>query len=848
VAPFGPVLGKDEVHFGIVQDMRRSAVQARFLLNVLNWLHDVHVAHTDRVWVSGWSAHAHDLTSAGATRPELEPLLDWVVANFVGQTVGGQVAATFAGVPEARDVYYAWEVAHPGAVSFGYSPTYTDWSQYPYLAPAAWYLGGALYGSTLPAQGTVRWHALTASVEAGGPYTLRVAYTTDGIPTTVDLSGTLGGGQIAAVDPATGAATTVPTNAVPVPAIGAILVPPEKVLAGAPADRYQPATVHDVDLLADGHLLVTDGGTAPDRGDSGVFEIDRDGRILWSYATGLNFAHNADQQPDGRVIISDTGHDRVIIIDAGGTIVWNSDAVTLGDGSHLNYPNDANLLPSGNLLITDRDNHRVIEITPGGTVVWQFGQTGVPGTGPARLNGPHNADRLTNGNTVIADSNNKRILEVNPAHQIVWSYAVGLNWPRDADRLTNGNTLINDSNNRRIIEVTPAGSIVWLYTVDDLSYDSDRLENGNTLLGSGARILEVDAAGATVWSYPPLNTTEVWITNPTSGVDLYGHIHRPVDFDPQGVYPGIVLLPGGSGTGTSFDQQNRAQHFADQGLIVMHFDPDGRGLSTNGGSYTQEDYCGYLHQDGLRAVVQHLISLPETDDNNIGLVSYSYGVTMGAGMLGRYWYNPPVKFFIEWEGPADRSDTEQPNGHVPTGFDDAWWFERQPVNFISHFRGYFLPVQSEIDHVQPDNQHTFLLTNLATHTRYGGSGRCLWTRVNSASGWTQNAPNTVYLGAKVPDWLPESVVTDSAIAQYLDELTGMPALPAPGDLNQDGNVDQADFELFTACATGPALGPATGTCIDADFDHDTDIDQSDFGTLQRCYSSEHNPADPHCAE
>ena len=36
---------------------------------------------------------------------------------------------------------------------------------------------------------------------------------------------------------------------------------------------------------------------------------------------------------------------------------------------------------------------------------------------------------------------------------------------------------------------------------------------------------------------------------------------------------------------------------------------------------------------------------------------------------------------------------------------------------------------------------------------------------------------------------------------------------------------------------------------DAGFDTDnTDVDQYDFGIFQRCYSGEHNPADPNCAD
>ena len=351
---------------------------------------------------------------------------------------------------------------------------------------------------------------------------------------------------------------------------------------------------HDVDRLPNGHTLITDGGQAggamgaqPGSG-SKIIEVDAAGNVVWSFTQGLNWAHNADRRPTTPnklgtpssnlqspisnlqllTLISDTGHDRVIEIDATGNVVWNSDDVTLDDGSVLDYPNDANpalsganvWLPDDHLLITDRDNHRVIEIARDGTIVWQSGETGVPGNDATHLSGPHNADRLSNGNTIVADSNNDRILEIAPDGSIVWQYPplppapllppsspdglshdgqrspteplsprsetfgdqecspapllpsslapLPLDWPRDADRLSNGNTLITDSRHNRIIEVTPTGQVVWEYDDLELPYDADRLSNGNTLISGSPSggVVEVDFAGTIVWQYPPAPT------------------------------------------------------------------------------------------------------------------------------------------------------------------------------------------------------------------------------------------------------------------------------------------------------------------------------------------------------
>ena len=286
-----------------------------------------------------------------------------------------------------------------------------------------------------------------------------------------------------------------------------------------PAPMLPLRLPHDVDRLPNGHTMITDGGLgsigpAGDRLDEPatnhqVFEVDEAGQLAWRFAEGLDFAHNADRLAGGRVLISDTGHDRVLEIDSAGSTIWTTEAITLSDGSHLRYPNDANWLSGNHILITDRDNHRVIEIDRNGTIIWQFGETGVSADDATHLDGPHNADRLETGNTLVADSNNNRILEIQPDGTLAWEYApqgpAALTWPRDADRLANGNTLITDSRNNRIIEVTQAKDVVWRYGGLGRPYDADRLPNHNTLISDcdRSRVIEVNPGGQIVWQYPP---------------------------------------------------------------------------------------------------------------------------------------------------------------------------------------------------------------------------------------------------------------------------------------------------------------------------------------------------------
>lgn len=79
---------------------------------------------------------------------------------------------------------------------------------------------------------------------------------------------------------------------------------------------------------------------------------------------------------------------------------------------------------------------------------------------------------------------------------------------------------------------------------------------------------------------------------------------------------------------------------------------------------------------------------------------------------------------------------------------------------------------------------------------------------------------------------------------------GSPQAPAPlwvlGDFELDGHVDTTDLEHFEACATGPGVPQTDAACQDADLDRDDDVDQSDFGLLQRCFSGPDQMVDLTC--
>lgn len=257
--------------------------------------------------------------------------------------------------------------------------------------------------------------------------------------------------------------------------------------------------------------------------------------------------------------------------------------------------------------------------------------------------------------------------------------------------------------------------------------------------------------------------TELNVINPTSGARLYTLIYFPTESAPEERFPLLVLIPGGSAAGSASFLPPQAQRYADLGFLVVVFDADGRGQSTG-----IENDNGFIHQDGLAAVIERANALPQSD-GRVVLLSQSYGVTMASGAMARY-PELPFAFYVDWEGPANRDDTGGCDGaglgHLQDHNcnDEGFWSEREASTFISQIDVPYQRVQSERDHVQPDNAHALLMINNATSQIYGGNGRAPWTRLND------EAPNQFYQSEIGIDWAPENLSVPSLLMSYLEEF------------------------------------------------------------------------------
>lgn len=251
---------------------------------------------------------------------------------------------------------------------------------------------------------------------------------------------------------------------------------------------------------------------------------------------------------------------------------------------------------------------------------------------------------------------------------------------------------------------------------------------------------------------------EVWIPV-SSGVKLCAHIHKPVDA--PGKTPGLVFVPGGGSAGTEYDKKGEvsAVEAAGLGLTVMSYDPSGRGKT--GGV---EDYWGTRHQKEFSEALAFFAALPEVDENDVGVISFSIGVTIAAGALARF-PSARVRYLYDWEGPSSRKITTKNDTHKPLirfpSSDSAFWDEREAAAFIGGVECVYFRYQALIDHVQGESKsHAVEMVNNATR------GRARWTRLND------NPKNTLIDESRLSEyhWVQPERNNRATMLEYLLQI------------------------------------------------------------------------------
>jgi len=348
----------------------------------------------------------------------------------------------------------------------------------------------------------------------------------------------------------------------------------------------------------------------------------------------------------------------------------------------------------------------------------------------------------------------------------------------------------------------------------------------------GARALAVVLTLAAAVSAPAadlggryaLAHLETRVVEPARGTALFVRVLGPDPvIHPGESFPAVILVPGGTGAGAPALDRPGMARLASEGFVIVAFNPPGRGSGAPGNlmSEGEEDHNGFAGQDALAAVVRYVAGLPGVDPGNIGILTNSFGIALGAGAVGRY-PELPVAWLVDMEGPSDSlvvacyyCETERGlAGHLSTVTDPspgnvAWWEEREAFRYIGNFRGEYLRVQAWDDHVQPEgfHRHTLQMVEAALE------GGVPWVRINGSDVGNPVNLNPLETG---PVWLAGRLADHPDLdLSYIIEMARRSGAPVEGWWNAPLDAPH-DVKRLPDGTTLIAAGAAGGTVLRVD--------------------------------
>ncbi|MBI5036813.1 hypothetical protein HZC09_05725 [Candidatus Micrarchaeota archaeon] len=210
--------------------------------------------------------------------------------------------------------------------------------------------------------------------------------------------------------------------------------------------REFPFKANSAQRLENGMTLLSYG--------SKVFEVDADGREVWSYSDASMNATYASMLSDGTLLVSDANRRLLKVKD--GQIVWLQE---LGEGS---VPSSViQIQGGGDVLFADKGLNTVTWMAQDGFVYSEYGNKGQKGETYGYLDTPVFAAQMPNGNFIIADYGNRRSIEINSNKQLVWNYNF------------NNATSVWPVGNTRLIASHKGAMLVYQNRTYDWQYEGD---------------------------------------------------------------------------------------------------------------------------------------------------------------------------------------------------------------------------------------------------------------------------------------------------------------------------------------------------------------------------------------
>ena len=222
--------------------------------------------------------------------------------------------------------------------------------------------------------------------------------------------------------------------------------------------------------------------------EKGVYEIDREGKVIWSYKTKVS--HDVDKLSNGNILINYAwgakGSKKIIEVDNNKNVVWTwdgmtthnvepfadayaSDSKTFGSNKTWIHNNGVTVLEDDTFLISMRDFQEIIWINRKADIIKKYifkcdaKKRALLTSGKIRGCNPHEPQQLQNGNIVVGLRNPNRAIEFNPeTDEIVWQWrspkSKAYGTIRDVDKLKNGNFIVVTGSH--LLEINSNGEVV----------------------------------------------------------------------------------------------------------------------------------------------------------------------------------------------------------------------------------------------------------------------------------------------------------------------------------------------------------------------------------------------------
>lgn len=200
-----------------------------------------------------------------------------------------------------------------------------------------------------------------------------------------------------------------------------------------------------------------------------IVEVDKDNKTVFDFKGAQAEVHSVQPLANGNIVMTEGGpKPKLMEITREGKVVVEFPLQCQVPNAHM-QTRMARKLPNGNYLVPHLLDHAVKEYKPDGTIVAEFKTPLEP-----KDAWPFTAIRLENGNTYINLTHSNTVEEVDKDGKVVWQLtnkdlpAPLLNDPCGAQRLANGNTIIcsygaGAPDAVKAFEVTPEKKVVWTF-------------------------------------------------------------------------------------------------------------------------------------------------------------------------------------------------------------------------------------------------------------------------------------------------------------------------------------------------------------------------------------------------